>query len=263
MTKQLGPRIITLDIETAPIVAYVWSLFKVNVGLNQILTDWSILSVAWKRYGVDKVHYKDVSRKPDLRDDRDLLDVIWNVLDEADIIIAQNGIAFDVKKIQARFVQAGMPPPSPFKVVDTLLMAKQVAKFTSNKLEWMASILTNNPKDGHDEFPGMTLWTECLKGNKRAWRAMKTYNELDIPSCEDVYTRLRPYYQGHPNVAAYYDDDATRCPKCGSIDIHATDKPALTQAGKYIQYQCNGCGGFSRSRYTHNSTAKRKSLLAN
>jgi len=50
-----GPKIVVLDIETSPIVAYVWSLFKVNIGLNQIVTEWSILSYCLKELGKKKL----------------------------------------------------------------------------------------------------------------------------------------------------------------------------------------------------------------
>jgi len=257
-----GPKVVTLDIETSPIVAYVWSLFKVNVGLNQILTDWSILSFSHKWLHAKRVHYADVSQQSDLRDDSALLSLLWHVLDEADIVVAQNGLAFDVKKINARFLQMGWQPPRPFKVVDTLLMAKQIAKFTSNRQDWLSQVLTDQPKEHHNEFPGMELWNECLKGNPKAWACMKKYNKRDITGCEKMYLAMRPYYVGHPNVAAYYDDDAMRCPKCGSI--HQRDAgPVYTQTGQYTRYQCIDCGGFSRSRYTLNSKSKRQSLLAN
>lgn len=257
-----GPTITTLDIETAPITAYVWGLFKQNVSLNQIVSDWSILSLGWKHLGVDEVHYQDVSGQADVRDDYSLLVMLWHVLDEADFIIAQNGRRFDIKKIQARFVQAGLPPPSPFRIIDTLEMAKDVAAFTSNKLDWLSQILTDSPKDHHDEFPGMALWTECLKGNPRAWAAMKTYNLGDIPSCEKVYLALRPYYSQHPNIAAHYVDDRVRCPRCGSSHIAETGDVTRTNVSEYKRYQCGDCGGFSRSRYTLNSKAKRQALLS-
>lgn len=258
---QRGPRIATLDIETAPIVAYVWGLFKVNVGLNQIVQDWSILSFSYKWLGRKKVYYSDVSKQEDVRDDAELLNELWCILDEADIIIGQNGRNFDIKKINARFLQAGFPPPSPFRVVDTLEMAKQIARFTSNKQDWLSQLLTNQPKEHHNEFPGMELWVQCLAGNPRAWASMKKYNKRDITGCEDMYLAMRPYYVGHPNVAAYYDDDLIRCPSCGDHHMVAQDEPARTNTGLYTRYKCGGCGAFSRSRYTQNSKAKRQSLL--
>lgn len=256
-----GPRIKTLDIETSPIVAYVWSLWKVNIGLNQIVKEWSILSYCVKDLGKKRVRYEDTSRMADPRDDSELLLKLHAELSDCDIVIAQNGKAFDLKKINARFIEAGLVPVPPIKVIDTMLVAKDVAKFTSNKLEWLSKHLTDTPKYAHSEFPGMELWTECLKGNPKAWRVMKKYNCIDVPATEELYLKLRPYMIGHPNVAAYYNDDAIRCPRCASTIMSALDVPALTQTGQYTRYQCGGCGGFARSRYTQNSKAKRKSLL--
>lgn len=107
----------------------------------------------------------------------------------------------------------------------------------------------------------MDLWVQCLAGNPRAWAVMKKYNKLDVIGCEKMYLAMLPYYQGHPNVAAYYDDDVTRCPRCGVPDMQMLETPALTQTGEYHRYRCGGCGGFARSRYTVNSKAKRQSLL--
>jgi hypothetical protein len=256
-----GPKIVTLDIETAPIEAYVWGTFKQNIGLNMIKQDWTILSFSFKWLGQKKVYYSDVSQKEDVRDDSELLHELWCVLDECDILVGQNGRQFDVKKIMARFLTEGLPPVSPFKIVDTLEMAKQIARFTSNKQDWLSQLLTDQPKEHHNEFPGFELWAEVLKGNPRAWAVMKKYNKVDVIGCEQMYLTMLPYYEGHPNVAAYYDDDAMRCPRCGTADMQLQEKPALTNVGAYNRYQCGGCGGFARDRYTINSKAKRKALL--
>ena len=98
-------------------------------------------------------------------------------------------------------VMAGMLPPRPFKVIDTLLMAKQQFRFTSNRLEWMtgdSANLTEISKSKHAKFPGFALWAECLKGNVEAWDEMREYNVPDVTSMEELYLRLRPWYVGHP-----------------------------------------------------------------
>ena len=257
-------RIVTLDIETSPILAYVWGLFKQFVGLNQIKTDWSILSFCAKWLETKKVIYYDTGgRGADMvRDDRDLMCELWLILDEADIVIAQNGVSFDMKKINARFIELGMPLPKPYKVVDTMLEAKRIAKFTSNRLAWLSAVLTDTPKSEHKKFPGFELWTECLADNPDAWAEMKKYNIIDVQGTEKVYLQLRPYIIGHPNLAAYNGDETVQCPKCGSEDIQRRGL-ALTQTGEYIRYRCTPCGGWSRSRYTQNTIAKRRSLLSN
>lgn len=256
-----GPRVLLVDIETAPITAYVWSLWKQNVGLNQIKEEWNVLSYCAKWLGDDQIIYEDARNDPS--DDEHLIRGLWTLLDEADIIIAQNGKRFDVPKIQARFVMLGLPPTSPFKVIDTLLMARQQFNFTSNKLEWLTDKLcTKNKKSKHKKFPGFELWSECLKGNPEAWDEMREYNVPDVTSMEELYLILRPWYVGHPNVAIYNDSNEPACPKCGSHNIEQKGW-TFTQAGKYERMHCGGCGGWSRGRYTRNTTAVRKAQLSN
>ena len=257
-----GAKIGTLDIETSPIIAYTWGLFKQNIGLSQIIKDWSVLSYCFKPLGSDAIEYADVSEQDDPYNDSDLMRAIWKVLDENDIIIVQNGVKFDLRKINARFLVLGLPPPSPYKLVDTMLEARKVAAMTSNKLEWLSAVLTDVPKDKHKEFPGFELWVECLKKNPRAWAVMRKYNPRDVVATEKVYLKLRPFIVGHPNVGNYDDNEERVCPKCGSHKLQQRGF-SVTQTGKYARFQCTSCGGWSRSRYTLNTKGKRHALLSN
>lgn len=257
-----GVQVLTLDIETSPIVAYVWRTFKENIGLDQIIEDWSILSFTAKWLHESHCTYRSVEGQENLRDDTLVLLELWKLLDQADIVVTQNGVKFDHRKINARFLCAGMPPPSPFKMVDTMLEARKVAAFTSNRLDWLTRILTTTKKDAHTDFPGFKLWKECLAGNPKAWRAMEKYNPKDVLGTEELYLRLRPWIVGHPNVAVYMDTETLTCPKCGSKNVKLRGF-TYTQTGKYQRYRCSDCHGWSRSRYTLNTKATRAALLSN
>jgi len=260
-----GPKIGLVDIETAPIVGNTWGLWQQNIGLNQIEHEWAIISFCFKPLGGAKntIEYMDTSDREDPRDDSAVLQRLYEIMDEYDVLIAHNGKRFDAKKIRARFILAGYRPHSPVKIEDTLLYAKQVAAFTSNKLEWLSTYLSTIKKDAHTDFPGFELWKQCMAGNPKAWKSMKKYNIPDVISMEQVYMRLRPWVQGAVNVNAYTTEDNTiRCPICGSDDVHE-EGYAYTQTGQYKRYHCaaDNCGAWSRSRYTINSIKKRKSLL--
>lgn len=263
-----APKIVTLDIETFPNLVFTWGLFKQMVGVNQIVRNWSIASMCWKWLGEKQTHYIDCEADP--TNDSLILDQCWAVLDNADIVIGQNSKHFDIRKLNARFIEAGMKPPSPYKQVDTKVEAAKVAMFTSNRLEWLAPHLTDVSKDKHNEFPGFDLWSECLKGNPRAWAAMRKYNPRDVVATEKLYLKLRPWIVGHPSVVNYDHDHGdidgkplrVQCPKCGSHKVTARGY-YTTQVGKYHRYHCKSCGGWSRSRYTLNSKEQRAVLLAN
>ena len=259
-----SPRIGTVDIETAPLLVYCWGLFKQFIGLEQIVEDASILSFSYKWLGEKEVFHHNTGGfgADKVRDDSQLLPLIWEFLDEADIIVTQNGIRFDVKKINARFIQAGFHPPSPYKIIDTMVEAKKIASFTSNKLAWLSKVLTSVPKSNHREFPGFELWTAMLADNPKAWVACRKYNNRDVVATEGVYLKLRPYIIGHPNVANYNEVNKIQCPKCESTNMQKRGL-ALTQTGSYHRYRCSGCGGWSRSRYTLTSRVKSNNLLSN
>lgn len=256
-----GPKIGLIDIETAPIEGNVWGLFDQNVGLNQIKTEWSILSYTYKQLGAGKRDFVYTDTQGDPRNDKDICSELWHILHDNDFLIAQNGKRFDSRKIRARLIMHGFTPPAPVQVIDTMLMAREVAAFTSNKLEWLTTYLSNVQKSKHKDFPGFELWSECLADNPKAWASMRKYNIVDVLSMEDVYNRLRPWVRNHPNVATFYEDDVMRCRVCGSDNLKQ-DGFSYTNISKFNRYQCNCCGAWSKDRFTINTRAKRKTLLA-
>lgn len=258
-----APRILIIDIESAPIEAFCWGLWDQNIGLDFIKVDWSILSFAAQWYDSPrKTIYADTGgRGPDkTRDDYPLLGSIWELLNEADIVIAQNGRRFDVRKINARLIQHGYAPYSPVRVIDTLLEARKYFAFTSQKLAWTSKLLTDAPKSEHKRFPGFELWTECLLDNPIAWREMRKYNIQDIVSTRKVYDKLRPWIRNHPNVSTFDLKPGACCPNCGSADIKHTGSATL-QSGVYSQYQCLSCGAWPRGKQLLNPSEVRKSKL--
>jgi len=256
------PRIATVDIETAPLESFTWGIWDQNIGLEQIKTEWSILSYAWKWLDSKAIIQADTSGRgiKKVRDDKKLAGQLWKLLDEADIVVAQNGIKFDIKKINARLIQHGFGPYSPIRVVDTLQVAKKHFGFTSNKLEWQSQKLTDSPKSKHKRFPGFELWLECLADNPAAWAEMRKYNKQDVLATEKLYLKQRPWIAQHPNVGTYSGESAPSCPKCGST--HVTKQGTKTmQAGVYQQYKCQGCGGWSRGKAMLNALSVRKGKL--
>jgi predicted RNA-binding Zn-ribbon protein involved in translation (DUF1610 family) len=262
--KRHTPRILSIDIETAPISGYVWSLWQQNVSLNQINAEWAILSYCAKWLDSPQIIYKDSSKRRNKLDDRHLVKGLWKLLDKADIIIAHNGKRFDSKKIQARMFLHGFPPPSPYKIIDTLIETRKCFAMTSAKLEYLTDKMCTTKKDKHTDFPGFELWKECLKGNPKAWASMKAYNIPDVIAMEEYYLILRPWITGHPNVANYTAAAASGpvCPNCGSTHVHQKGLRS-TQVGQYPRYHCQGCGAWSRGRMLANSKEQRKNLLVN
>ena len=251
------PKILIFDIETSPLEVYAWSLWDQFTALNQVIKDWEILSFASKWLGEDesKIVYHD--KRNDDTDER-VVRELHAKLDEADILITQNGISFDVKKANARFMHYGLQPPSSSRHFDTLRVAKSKFKFTSNKLEYMTKkFCTKYTKLDHGKFGGFSLWKECLAGNEEAWEEMELYNRYDVLSLEELAIKLLPW-DTSINFDVYNDCEINVC-TCGSIDFKKAGF-YTTNACKYQKYKCKQCGKEKRDKKNLLSKSKKKSL---
>lgn len=238
------PKTLFLDIETSPIQAMTWGIYDVTIGLNQIKKHSSIIAWAAKWRGEKEMHYLDQRGKKDAYDDKALLKPLWALLNEADIIITQNGKKFDERRINARFIINGFPPPSPYQHLDTKQMAKRHFGFTSNRLEYLADTLNKkNRKQKHKKFPGFDLWTECLNGNLDAWKEMEHYNKADVLALEELFERLAPWDRRADAVSS----DAPQSCSCGSTRFK---KNGVRQqkSGTFQNFACTSCGAHYQRR---------------
>jgi len=231
------PKILMFDIETSPILAKVWGLFDQNVSLSQIEQDWYVLSYAAKWYGNDEIHYMDQRHADPIENDFMLLEGIHHLISEADYICGHNAKRFDVKKLNARFIKHGLPPLKQVPVIDTLTIAKRVAAFTSNKLEYLAKFLgCSNEKMCERKFNGMTLWNETMKRNIEAFDEMELYNKMDVIVLEQVYEKLIPY----DNSISFQAFHQKRVCTCGGIEFKKNGF-RYTKQGCFRVYYCVKC----------------------
>lgn len=252
------PKVLFIDIETSPLISYTWGLFDQNVSLNQIHSEWHLLSYAAKWLGDSKVYYEDQSKVKKISDDSKMLKGIWKLMDEADIIVGQNSKRFDVKKLNARFIMNKMKPPSPFRQIDTLILAKKHFAFTSNKLEWMSGALCpDNKKMKTKKFQGFELWKECLAKNKAAFAEMKAYNIQDVIALEALYHKLQPW-DSTIDFNTYSSEESLKC-NCPTGTFIKRGF-AVTNTGRFQIYQCRVCGAHRQGKTNLLSKRKRTSL---
>lgn len=238
------PKILFLDIETAPMQAYVWSRWKQNIYLDQTISEWFMIS-----WSAKWLHHPEVmsevldSEEALAEDDSRITEGIWNLLNEADIVVAHNGKRFDIPKLNSRFILNGFNPPAPYKQIDTFEVANTQFGFSSNKLDALAGYFGIDHKNKTD----FDLWRKCLYGDEEALVYMQEYNKKDVEILEEVYYRLRPWIKNHPNLALYVDSDSPVCPFCGGKHIEKEDKSfTYTPKGKYELFRCLDCGGTMR-----------------
>lgn len=234
------PRILLLDIETAPNVAYVWGLWDQNIGINQIVSAGYVMCWAAKWYGERGLSFASVHGDTQAA----MLEKAHDLIDQADIVVHYNGTRFDMPTLNKEFILAGMKPPAPYKQVDLLRTARQQFRFASNKLDYVAQALGVGCKVKH---AGQGLWTACMAGDDAAWRKMERYNRGDVTLLEKVYDAMMPWIRSHPNHALWSEpgDTRPRCSNCGSTHVQRRGT-AFTAARRYQRFQCMDCGGWLR-----------------
>jgi DNA polymerase elongation subunit (family B) len=243
MIKKL--KSLVLDIETSPMLAYVWGLKDQHLSPQHIAKDWHVMAwcAKWLEEPATKLIYRDQRSSKDPSDDKKILQELWSLLDDADRVITQNGQEFDGPKLNARFIKLGFNPPSPYRHIDTYRIASNIARFTSNKLEYLtANLCTKYKKLSHKKYPGLSLWLECLKGNKDAWKEMERYNKHDVLSTEELYLKLRAWAPENYATAFAITDVQFECSTCGTKDVMRVGPVRFAKRdGKSIQYRQNSC----------------------
>lgn len=240
-------KVLVLDIETAPIRAFVWGIWNQNVALNQIQSDWFCLTWAAKWLFEDKVYHarltpKEVAKQNDKR----IIQGIWELINEADIVIAHNGEKFDMPKLNSRFIINDLHPPLPYQQIDTLKHIRRQFGFTSNKLDYVNKLLNLERKT---DTGGFELWEKCMAGDDEALKEMEMYNINDVRILEETYLHIRAWIKPHPNMGLFIlDESQSRCPSCGSADLSDMGKLYYTTANAYETTRCNNCGASGRKR---------------
>lgn len=234
------PKILLLDIETAPNIAYVWGANKQYVNPEWISANGYVLCWTAKWLGEKEVTFKRLHKGKPIS----LLEPIHRLLSEAHIVVHYNGKRFDIPTLNKEFLLRKMSPPAPFKQVDCLQTMWNTFFFPSNKLDYITKTLGIGEKMRH---AGPQLWIDCMADKEEAWKKMEAYNRHDVTLLEKLYIRLLPWIRSHPNVAAIVG--TASCPTCGSEDF-MRDGSHLAQVLKYERYQCGSCGSWFRDTKT-------------
>ena len=232
------PRRLFWDIETSLNVVSTFSFFKTNIPHKWLIEPWYMICASWRWEGEKKIHSVSVLDGQSHTDDSVIVAALYDVLSQADSIVAHNGDAFDIKKFNARAIYYGYAPLPNIIQEDTLKMARSKFAFPYNRLDALGEYLGVGRKV-HVETD---LWTDCLMGDTTAIKKMIKYNKGDITLLQNVYDRISPWVPSKLNMNHFSEERV--CPKCGSHNLHIS-KYKLTRAGKQVQLHCQHCGHYS------------------
>ena len=225
-----NPKILFFDIESG--------------GVNALKSDLGfVLMVGYKWSTQKNVHVLTIKHK-DLRhfNDKPILTEFSKIYTQADMTVAHFGSVFDRRFIQGRLLIHQLPAIPFTKMRDTCMISRSVANYSSNRLKNLGDTLKlkHRKMEKGDGWP--TWWFRAMQGDMKAIRDMALYCKDDVLALEELYYRLRPFDNPHPNLYP----GRQICGSCGSpVQYHGV---AFVGVLKYRRYQCNGCGKWGRDR---------------
>lgn len=196
---------------------------------------------SWKMLGSQKVSsvcvLDDPKRfKKNYADDFIVVKALNELMHDVDVIVGHNGDNFDWKKLMARSVIHGLPPPPRPQFVDTLKVARSCFGFDANDLRFLARVLKVNGTKG--EAP---KWDLVATGDVDEIKYCAKYNKQDTRILEPIYLKLRSYMKKHPKMTDFHHFPVYVCPTCASPDLMCGGTRSSKKDGKYQRYQCKEC----------------------
>jgi hypothetical protein len=238
--------ILSLDVETSPNLAYVWSLFHNDfISADKLVQAKQVICFAAKWIGDDTPWGYANSNEPMFFSDfhnghAGMVSMMQMVLNDADTVVYYNGDKFDRPLCNREMLLESITPPSPYKRVDLYKVIRSEFDFPSGKLDYVVQELGLGKKTEHE---GFELWTKCMANDPEAWDKMREYNIQDVVLNEKLFNHIKPWIPGLPSYGAVNGLDV--CPGCGRSDL-IKEGFAYTRTGKYQRYSCHFCGTWSR-----------------
>lgn len=228
----MKPKILFLDIEATNLNA--------NYGF--------VLCVGYKYLGQKRVYCPTLAdfRKSfgkDCTNDKKLLKEIRDVIEGADLIVTWYGKRFDIPYLQTRLLLNNLPPYNVKSHLDLWVTAKRHLKFNSNRLDTVSRVLPTKNKEYKTPIESIH-WIRASAGHKPSINYVKKHCVADIKVLEQVYQKMLPFIQDHPNLAYLLNPevkgDKAYCPNCGHYPCMRDGYAATKRQVKQVWY-CKSC----------------------
>ena len=134
-------KLLFLDLETAPLLAYIWRPNQEFIPYHAMVQDSFLLSWSAKWEDSDVVGMSLTGAEARAQDDERIVLALAKLLRQADIVVAHNATSFDIPMFNSRLLLLGLEPMGRVKTIDTLRLARQNFNLSHNNLDYLASLL--------------------------------------------------------------------------------------------------------------------------
>ena len=205
---------------------------------KQLLHDQFCTCAAWKWHHEASTYVvkitDDMKRfKKNFRDDYIVAVKLHELMTEADVIVAHNGDAFDIKHANTMFRKHGLGPIPEKKSIDTLKAARKYFAFPGNSLDSLAKRFGGKGKNQKPDWHKMTM------GDEKEINIAAKYCKNDVIELERVYNEIKPYIRNLPYLKTI--GDITECHSCGSKRLQKRGS-GFDGTRVYLRVKCSCCG---------------------
>ena len=231
-------KVLVIDIEWQPALAYVWQMWKVNINPDMLVDHGGMLCFCAHWEGTrDYMFYSEWEHGRD-----GMAAAAKELFEQADAIVTYNGDRYDIPKITGEILLAGLTPPPKVASIDLIKTVKKFG-FNMNRLAYIGPLLHVGDKVKHE---GFNLWKLVMDGDKEAQKRMEHYCVTDVRVTTELYQKIKPFIHNHPRLDA---STADPCPACNS-DKTQKRGSRLTRFFKIQRNQCTNCGHWFESSRT-------------
>lgn len=243
-------KVLYYDVETSLALAYVFGPgYEQNVLAPQIKEPSKIMCICYKWGGEDQVYA--LIWNMDNHTDEDIIREFVPLLDQADYIVAHNGIDFDIRVIRTRALLNRILMRYDYVQHDTKRISKKYFRFKDNSLNGIAFALGIGEKDKMQ----FSDWVDVMEGNSEALNKMVEYCKNDVALLEEVHLAMSvmtktPIHLGVLDPMGKKWD----CPRCGSEKVEKVGQrstPAGTIKKRMECISCNHPFEISHRSYLH------------
>lgn len=230
-------KMLYLDIEWKPAVAYVWRMWDENISPDQLIDHGGMLCFCAHWEGDSE--YMFFSEWDDGREG--MAKAAKELLEHADAVVTYNGDKYDLPKIHGEILLAGLTPPPPVTSIDVLKSVKKLG-FVMNRLAYIGPLLKVGGKVKHE---GFNLWKDVINGVPSAKAKMEKYCVQDVKLLVRLYKKIKPFIKNHPHLG-------TSKHECGACGSNKVQKRGLRRTKHFLiqRIQCQSCGSWSEGTRT-------------
>ena len=244
MTKVHKPRILYYDIETTPLMAYVWRCGKQVVRHPQLVKGQDTYNIICITYcWNDGKPAKALTWDYKTQDCTQMIEQFDKIIQQADITIGKNSDSFDVKHINTQRMIAGLPglPEWSMYTDDLQKQMKKHFYLPSYTLDYFSEMLGLGGKIKM-EFADWIHIVEQTRGEgKKRFEKMVTYGKKDVEDTRAIWEHCEKHFTPRFNTAIL--NGGHSCKTCGSNNIRKNGT-RFTGTTKYQSFYCNDHGGY-------------------